>query len=661
MVCFVDNTKAQTYSWENFVEKISVDEYDEHSYLSPMLEDLEELYEHPFNLNTATKEELEQLPFLDEGEIEEIMAYVYRYGPMQSLGELMLINKLDYQTRQFLSLFVYVAPPEKQEKIRLKTLWKEGRNELTTRLDVPLYKRDGYKIPDEDVLLKNPNKVYLGNSLYHNIKYGYKYGNRIFFGLSMEKDAGEPFGSYGNKTYDAWSFHFLLKDWGKLKILALGDYRLKFGEGLIVNTDFSFGKSSMFNMSRDDTSIKKFSSMSEYSYFRGVAGSFRFGRVGVSAFYSYLPVDATLRKNGTISSLKTDGLHRTLLEISKKHNVVEQSAGGDVSFYTKYFTLGATVFYQHFDTPFSKSNALYQLYYPEGKDLLNAGLHYRVCYDKFSFSGETAFSNAYNGWATLNKAVYRFNNKYSLVALYRLYSYQYVGLRSNAFSESGTVKNESGFYAGVEAAPLNELKLSAYVDYFYFPWVKFATPHTSEGFETVLQADWIPSRKFNVSGWYRLKRKERYGKPYLYNNLKMQMQYVPSAMWDMRLSGRYTRVKDEMGGHVQGYMAGTILKWKEKKERIDLSLSAVYFNSEDYKASMSFYEPSLLYAFSFMTMYGHGMRMALNGQWNITRDWMVMMKFGMTDYFDRHEIGEGLQRISGNWKNDISFLLRYKF
>ena len=277
------------------------------------------------------------------------------------------------------------------------------------------------------------------------------------------------------------------------------------------------------------------------------------------------------------------------------------------------------------------------------------------------FSGETAFSNVHQGWATLNKAVYRFSHRYSLFALQRMFAYQYVGLRANSFSEGGAVRNESGFYLGMEAAPLNELKLSSYVDYFYFPWVKFATPHTSEGMEATCQADWAMSRQWNLSGRYQLKRKERYGDPYLYHKLKLQAQYLPSEAWEWRGMGRYTQVRDIYGRHVRGYMAGTILRWKENKERLNVALSYVWFDSEDYKAPMSFYEPSLLYAFSFMTMYGRGMRAAANVRWNISRHWMGMLKYGVTGYTDRDEIGEGLQRIDGRWKNNLSFLLRYKF
>lgn len=659
--CSVNTVLAQHYSWEEFVEKLSIDENTDNDYLTPLIEDLSEIHNHPFNINTVTKSELEQLPFLSPSDIEAVLSYVYRHGPMQSLGELMLIDKLDYQTRQYLTLFIYIGPQEKEKKkLKIKELFKYGHHELSIRLDVPLYKRDGFKMPSEEELLKNPNKVYLGNNLYHNIRYGYKYKNNLYFGVTAEKDSGEPFGSYGNKGYDAYSFHFLLKDVGVLKTLALGDYRLKFGEGLVVNTDYYFGKSTMLSLTPEQNTIKKFSSTSETSFFRGAAATIRLGHFDVSAFYSYLPVDATLRKDSTISSIKTDGLHRTFLETSKKHNTVEQSAGGNVTWHTRHFSLGVTALYQHFSRSFSTGSEMYRKYYPSGTDFFNISTSYSTRYEKFYFSGETAYSNIHDGWATMNKAVYRFNHNYSLVALQRLYTYQYVGLRANAFSEGGTVKNESGFYLGVEASPLSELKLYAYVDYFYFPWVKFATPHTSDGIEGSLQADYIFSKKFNLSGHYQIKKKERYGEPYLYNKLKLQLQYFPLRSLELRLSARYTTVKDETNQRVNGCMAGSIFKWREKKDRVNLALSYVYFDSKDYKAPMSFYEPSLLYSYSFMTMYGRGHLAALQCECNITKWLMLMMKCSLTAYTDRNEIGSGLQRIAGRYKNDLSVLLRCK-
>lgn len=669
MFCFlqcyiVDNVCAQQYSWEEFVEKISTSEEDgEYEYLNPVLDDLAELHENPFNLNEATAKDLEQLPFLDGSTIEDILFYIYRYGPLQSLGELKMIDKLDYQIRQFLTLFVYVAPVKKEkEKVKLKTLLKEGRREVLSRLDVPLYKRDGYKIPSDEILLKNPNKVYLGNGLYSNLRYRYRYRNKLYWGFSAEKDAGEPFGSYGNRGYDHYSFHLLLKDCGKLKTLALGDYRMSFGEGLVVNTDFSLGKTMMLNFLDSRKGIKKFSSVAETSFFRGVASTFQTGQFEFSAFYSYLPMDATLKKDGTVSSLKTDGLHRTWLELSKKNNLKEQATGGNITWHGRYLSVGLTGLYQHFNIPFSTGTDLYRRYYPSGKDFVNMGINYAFRYDRFSLSGETAFSNVHKGWATLNKAAYRFSHKYSLMVLQRLFTYQYTGLRANSFSEGSSVANESGWYVGVEMLPINELKIFAYVDYFYFPWYKYRTSHSSQGVEGNLQVEWHPyGSKWNVSGYYQLKRKERNGEPYLYNKVKLQLQYAPMQLLNIRLLGRYTDIRDIYGRHTHGYMVGSTARWTEKKDKIRLSLSCVYFNSKDYKAPMSFYEPSLLYAFSFISLYGEGIRHSVNVRWNITRNWHFMMKYGMTAYFDRDEIGSGLQLIDGNRKSDLSFQLQCRF
>lgn len=668
IVCFlqfyiVNNSYAQHYSWEDFLEKITVEHVGEEHFTDDVLLDcLTELHENPFNLNTADKEELEQLPFLSDRTIEDILAYIYRYGPMQSLGELKLIEGLDFQTREFLLFFVYVAPPEEvREKFRLKNLLKQGKHEVSTRMDIPLYQRDGYKIPSDEILLENPNKVYLGNKIYHNIRYNYTYRNKFFMGFTTEKDSGEPFGSYGNKGYDAYSFHLLLKDCGKLKTLALGDYRLGFGEGLIVNTGFAMGKTALLNMGDRKQSIRKFSSTAETSYFRGLATAFRFGGVEVSAFYSYLPMDGTVNKDGSISTLKTDGLHRTFLEISKKHNVTEQTVGGDITWHTKYTSVGVTGLYQHFNRSFSKGSQLYRQYYPEGNRFMNIGAHYRFRYNKFLFSGETAFSDNHSGWATLNRAVYRFNNSYSLTALQRLFTYQYVALRANSFSEGGSVRNESGFYVGFEAAPLNELKVSTYVDYFYFPWVKFATPYTSDGIEGTLQIEWLPHERWNVSGRYQLKDKERYGEPYLYHKMRLQLQYVPTVGVELRALGHYTLVRDRLGSTVRGCLSGGMLKWAERKDRVRLSAVCAWFDSEDYKAPMSFYEPSLPYTYAFITLYGKGVRTALTCRWNISKGWMLMMKYGMTYYSDRDVIGDGLERINGRSKNDVSFMMQYKF
>ena len=72
-------------------------------------ETMSELAAHPLDINSATLEDLRLLPFLTEKEINDIAEYIYRYGPLRSMGELAMIKSLNYEKRQLLSYFFYIA------------------------------------------------------------------------------------------------------------------------------------------------------------------------------------------------------------------------------------------------------------------------------------------------------------------------------------------------------------------------------------------------------------------------------------------------------------------------------------------------------------------------------------------------------------------------
>lgn len=64
---------------------------------------------------------------------------------------------------------------------------KYGKQEILTRMDVPLYARKGY------------DKNYLGPAVYHSLKYDFRYGDYLQMGIVGEKDAGEPLFALQNK------------------------------------------------------------------------------------------------------------------------------------------------------------------------------------------------------------------------------------------------------------------------------------------------------------------------------------------------------------------------------------------------------------------------------------------------------------------------------
>ena len=131
IVCVLTPLLAQS-DWLEWNEDIAAPE--ELAGWQEKYEELSEIAEHPFNINTITKEELEQLPFLSDRMIENILYYIYKYGPMLTKNELLGIEGMDWHTRKFLTDFIYIGPSDNEKyRIKLKNLWKYNKKEILTR------------------------------------------------------------------------------------------------------------------------------------------------------------------------------------------------------------------------------------------------------------------------------------------------------------------------------------------------------------------------------------------------------------------------------------------------------------------------------------------------------------------------------------------------
>ena len=104
----------QEQHWEDcYAEVIAIEGKDEEDI--PDYELLCQLADHPININTATKEDLEQLPFLNNQQIEDIMEYLYRYHSLQSVGELYMIPSLGNAYARLLSYFITIGKPNETD------------------------------------------------------------------------------------------------------------------------------------------------------------------------------------------------------------------------------------------------------------------------------------------------------------------------------------------------------------------------------------------------------------------------------------------------------------------------------------------------------------------------------------------------------------------
>lgn len=647
---------------EDIFEDLSVNNRVEESDWEEELEELALYRQEPINLNAATRSQLEQFPFLNDWQVENLLAYIYIHGQMKSIYELQLVEGMDRQTIRLLLPFVRVEDINNEDTFQWKSLLrnagKYGRHELLTRFDIPFYRREGYK------------HTYLGTPVYNSLRYGFRYGDRLYAELTAENDAGEPWGALHNRAgYDYYSFYLLLKDCGWLKRLAVGNYRLSFGQGLVVSNDFLMGKNLYASsFSTEGRGIRRHASTDELNYFRGVAATVSLSkRWDVSGFYSHRQMDGVI-EDGEITSIYRTGLHRSRREADKKHRFALQAAGGNVSYQQNRIRLGITGIYYVFNRPYEPKLTGYSQYNLYGKSFYNIGVNYGYRLGRLSVQGETAKGS--RGWASLNRLNWSLGSSTRLMLVQRFYSYDYWAMFARAFGEGSRVQNEQGCYLGVETAPFRRWSLLASVDLFSFPWKRYRVSKTySKGMDGLLQATFTPVEQWSMYLRYRYKQKERDltgsgGKvilPTYHHQLRYRLNGSLGECWSVRTTLDGNRFHSRGMEKQFGWQATQMIACRIPRARLTAQLQGSYFDTDTYDSRVYISEKGLLYTFYTPSFQGRGCRLSAHLRYDLNEHWMCIAKLGHTVYADRNEIGSGNDLIQGNRKTDLQVQVRVKF
>ena len=605
MLMVVLGVRAQekdVHSWEKYLSAVMTAEDMDSEEWQLNYDLLCELEQHPININKATREDLEQLPFLSAQQVEALMEYKYRYGGMKSLAELMMIREIEPQMRKLLGCFIY-AGEESKSKIRTK-------HEL-----IACYKVD-YR---------------------HWFRYQMEQGDKLKLGLVASQDADEPFFSGKNKLgYDYYSPYLQLKKLGRLETLVLGNFRVSMGMGMVMNNSFSLGKiATLQNLGRNANGLRAHSSRS-LGFLQGAGATINLGRgIKTTAFVSYTPMDATLNSDGSARTIITTGYHRTETELAKKNNLHALKTGGTIKYNGGRVHLALNALYAHLDRRLSPSKTqLYNYFKPEGADFVNASVDYGYRGRRFTLNGETAIDG--NGHiATINTISQTTNSGLNLMALQRFYSYQYSSLDAQSYSDCGRVQNESGVSVGLSWQLSPKWQLAAYADYAYHPWALYRKTSSSYSLDNLMQCSFT-SNHWKLMARYRLKAYEkehrtRITAEYTTENFSARTQF----------DGGYCAENEERGVMLSGNLAYAYHWFR-------MNAGVGYFNTDGYNSRVYLYENGPLYTYSMQQLYGEGMRYWLMLRANLGKHFMLTAKVGVTNCFDRKD------------KTDIDLQLRMK-
>ena len=636
------------------------------AHISDLYEDLQALTQSPISLYGATAEDLSILPFLSEKQAQGIVAYVAKYRPLLSLYELANAGAMDRQTLDYLLPFVVLEevpakPPSFNE------LFRGGRHQARAFYARTLEPRAGYADSSAQYQEEHPSRFYLGDPNAYTLQYDYQQRQYLQAGVIVGKDAGEPFMDMGNYGTDYLSAHLFLKDLGVFKSIAIGDFRASFGQGLVMNSDFYLGKSSLVTeVARPGRGLRRDYSTSEQPNLRGVGTTLSLGRFDLSLFASSAKIDARVADD-TISSFKTDGLHRLPLDMAKRRMVRMNTYGANLTYIHGLLRLGVTgVYYDWGGMTLSPDDRPYRQYAYRGCGTANLGLHYAYRWRTMSLSGETAVMPS-GAVATVNTLLLDPATDWSFVATYRYYDKRYYGYYANSFGESSSVNNEEGLYVGVVFKPYRGLKLSGYADLFRFPWLRYGVSMPSVGAEYLAQAEYTWGHHSLLARYcYRRKAKDAPADLggglayYTTQRARLEGRFSFGDRWSLKSyldANHYAHVKTP----TWGWIVGQSLAYSTVDDCCAVQFHAAYFDTDDYYSRVYSSEGQMLNYFSSTSFYGQGLRASFVVRYRPVRWVTFSCKGAYQHYLGRSTVGSGNELINRSHRTDLQLMATFRW
>jgi hypothetical protein len=623
---------------------------------------------HPLNLNEATAPDLEELKILTALQIQQYLSYRRLLGRLLTLYELQAIPAWDVQTIQNISPFVTVKNDESIIE-GLKTRWKGGEQTFLIRYGRMLEKSKGYDAPTS-------NSYYAGSRDKLFFRYKYNYKNLLQWGLLGDKDAGEQFFAGRQKQgFDFYSFHFFARQMGLIKALAIGDFTVNLGQGLIQWQSLAFRKNAdVLAVKRQAAALRPYNSSGEYYFHRGAGITLQKGNWDATLFLSLKKISANLVSDSffhdVVTAFQAGGYHRTPAENEDRNRLIQTAFGGRIRYEHRNGHAGFNMIYHHFSMPVQKSTDLYNLFALHGSSLTNTSVDYSYTYRNVHLFGEFAADDHLKK-AILIGAVMSVDPKLDASVIYRKIDQSYQSLNGNAFTENSLPANESGLYAGITIRPGAWWQLEAYADMFRFPWLKYRVDAPTAGRDYFIQISYRPGKLVEVYTRYKNEAKQINRS----NNLPTKMvDLVSKQNWRLQttlaLSGTLTvrnRIEllwyDRKGPapeqgfltYVEGFIKPRLKQWAG-------NLRLQYFETNGFNSRLYAYENDVPYSFSIPFYYEKGLRYYFNINWNTIKLFKkhrngiaidFWLKWSQTIYSKTNSIGSGLDEIKGNRKTEI--------
>ena len=591
-----------------------------------LLQGLVAFKKNRIDLNTAGEEELIALHFLSPLQIQSFLRYRKILGLFLNLYELQAIPGWDLVTIKNILPFIRVGVIKENMQKRFSgdqvLLLRTGR---------------GFESGSND----SGAQKFQGDPYQFQVRYRYQYTNTLYAGMVADKDAGEPFFKGRQSAgFDFYSLHVFVRNIGIIKSLALGDYCINLGQGLLAWQSYGPGKGGeVVNIKRQSPVIMPYRSAGEFNFNRGAALTIEKNRFQVSAFVSSKKMSAGLDTGlvAHFTSIHTSGYHRSESEIADRHSVRHLRIGGNIRYQWETGNLGWNSLLEHFSLPLQKEPAVYNRFSFQGKTLLLSSINFSQTFRNVHFFGECA-TDRHLHTAIIAGGLISLGEKADLALLYRNCDKAFPSLFGNAFTENALPVNEKGWYAALCLRPGLQWQLDGYVDLFSSSWLRYRVNAPTTGYEYLLRVEYKPDKNTAVYLRFRTKNKPLNSfddsilnspEDQLRQSFRIHANYSVTRSFSLQHRVELVWFRPHGLQKKEGFLAYT-----EGKFSLSAAASAVirlqYFESANYDCRIYAFESDLLYASSVPVFYDKGLRFYLLGQVHFPPHISFWLKWGDT-------------------------------
>ncbi|MBP5710693.1 MAG: hypothetical protein J6W84_06920 [Bacteroidales bacterium] len=596
----------------------------------------------------------------------QLQKYIYTYGELVSLYELYAIEGFDKKTVERIIPIIKANPTKRRKPFA--HFFRNGRHELLLRYGQILEKQEGYAKTETDGYLGSPARL--------AFKYTFRSNDIFTFGISGEKDAGEQFFRGAEKQgFDFYSFHLEFKNLGLLRKVVIGDYKLNFGQGVILGSGLTGTKGGgAVSCRKFTTGIRAVTPINEGEFLRGAAIEVGNASYNGTIFYSHTFYDGKTTPSESNEdelifegSLNNTGYHRTENEIEKKNALMKRLYGFHVQINRRIFRLGVQGIRSEFSHEILPNEKTYQKYKFSGKGSSNLSIDYQLILKKHLLYGEIGTDKNFR-IGLLQGATFNFDPCVKMSAIFRYYDKKFTALNSNAFGENSPNQNETGLYVVTDIILGRKAEISVSGDFYRHNWLQYGIDAPSKNCDFICQAKISPAKHLKIGLRYDYRHKAYNTSGEHLNEIgirhrhrvKAALTYTPYNFLKFKtetgfIANRYETAKKTKSGVL--FLQDIDLNL----EKAGLSIKArlAYFDTDSYDERIYAYESDLLYSFTITPHFDTGIRGFLMIKYGYK--WFdIWVRVARTFYTNKESVGSGLEKIDAPHKTELKAQLVIK-